>query len=291
MLSEKSIKALEPIRGYRKECAKMHPYGKRETISGVECILHSPEKKRENMPAVFIMHGGSWIGGDAVLIDSLAKTLSDSASVFAVNVNYTKLDEKPYPNPLDEILSVVSHFQKHHALYGIDPEKCVLMGCSAGAHLAGCASVLAKDRGISIARQILVYPYLDWTGETDTYLQDIGIIDIPFEEIRELYFGNLDLRERIISPISAKDDELIGIAPCDIIACGKDVLRPHAFKYFEKLQKIGHQATIREYENAIHGFLEVNRPDSTIHNEARNDEQAGYTRDLETYLSDILKSM
>lgn len=291
MLSEKSLKALEPIRGYRKECAKMRPFGQREIISGVECILHSPEAKRDKMPVVFIMHGGSWIGGDAVLIDSLAKTLSDSASVFAVNVNYTKLDEKPYPNPLEEILSVVSYFKKNHALYGIDPEKCVLMGMSAGGHLAGCASVLAKDKGISIARQILVYPYLDWTGETDTYLQDNGIIDIPFEEIRELYFGNMDLRLRTVSPIYAKDEELTGIAPCDIIACGKDVLRPHAYRYFEKLQGIGVRAAIREYENAVHGFLEVNRPDSTIFNEARNDEQALYTRDLENYLSEILKSM
>ena len=291
MLSENSLKLLEPIRGYRKECAKMIPFGTRKTISGVECILHFPEKKRENMPVVFIMHGGSWIGGDAVLIDSLAKTLSDAADVFAVNVNYTKLDEKPYPNPLEEILSVVSHFKENHALYGIDPEKCVLMGCSAGAHLAGCASVLSKDRGISIARQILVYPYLDWTGETDIYLQENGIAGIPFEEIKDLYFGDLDLRDKCISPLAAGNEALKDLAPCDIIACGKDVLRPHAFKYFNKLCVTGVSATIKEYENAVHGFLEVNRPDSPIQNEARSDEQAGYTRDLENYLIGILGNM
>lgn len=291
MLSENSLKLLEPIRGYRRECAKMIPLGTRKTISGVECILHLPEKKKDHMPVVFIMHGGSWIGGDAVLIDSLAKTLADGASVLAVNVNYTKLDEKPYPNPICEILSVVSHFKENHALYGIDPEKCVLMGMSAGGHLAGCASVLSKDRGISIARQILVYPYLDWSGETDRYLQEMGIADIPFDEIKELYFGSLDLEDKYISPICAKKDELSGIAPCDIIACGKDVLRPHAFKYFEKLRAIGISATIKEYENAVHGFLEVNRADSPIQNEARSDEQAEYTHDLEKYLIGILRNM
>lgn len=291
MLSEKSVTLLEPIRSYRTECAKMIPFGTRKMISGVECILHAPEKAEKNMPVIFLMHGGSWIGGDAVLIDSLAKTLSDGANVFAVNVNYTKLDEKPYPNPLEEILSVVTHFKENHDLYGIDPEKCVLMGCSAGAHLAGCASVLAKDRGISIARQILVYPYLDWSGETDRYLQEIGIADIPFDEIRELYFGDLDLRDKYISPLYAKNEELSGVAPCDIIACGKDILRPHAFRYYEKLCGMGVYASIKEYENAIHGFLEVNRPDSSIHNEARSEEQAGYTRDLENYLINILKNM
>ncbi len=291
MLSEKSVKILEPIRSYRGECAKMIPFGTRKVISGVECILHKPESERVNAPVIFLMHGGSWIGGDAVLIDSLAKTLSDAADVFAVNVNYTKLDEKPYPNPLEEILSVVTHFKENHAFYGVDPEKCVLMGCSAGAHLAGCATVLSKDRGISIARQILVYPYLDWSGETDRYLQETGIAGIPFEEIRELYFGSLGLEDKYISPVCAKNEELSGIAPCDIIACGKDVLRPHAYKYFEKLCAAGISATIKEYENAVHGFLEVNRPDSPIENEARSDEQAGYTRDLEKYLIEILKNM
>lgn len=291
MLSEKSVKILEPIRGYRKECAKTIPYGTRKTVSGVDCILHAPVKAEKKTPVIFLMHGGSWIGGDAVLIDSLAKTLSDGANVFAVNVNYTKLDEKPYPNPLEEILSVVTHFKENHDLYGIDPEKCVLMGMSAGAHLAGCASVLAKDRGISIARQILVYPYLDWSGETDRYLQEIGIADIPFDEIRELYFGDLDLGDKYISPLYAKNEELSGVAPCDIIACGKDILRPHAFRYYEKLCGMGVYASIKEYENAIHGFLEVNRPDSSIHNEARSEEQAGYTRDLENYLVNILRNM
>lgn len=291
MLSEKSLKALEPIRAYRRECAKMNPFGKRAIISGVECIIHSPEKREKSLSVVFLMHGGSWIGGDAVLIDSLAKTLCDGANVYCVNVNYTKLDEKPYPNPVEEILSVVSHFRENHALYGIVPDRCVLMGCSAGAHLAACAAVLSKDRGISVARQILVYPYLDWTGETDTYLQDCGIADIPFDEIRDLYFGSLDLRSRYISPLSADSDALLNIAPCDIIACGRDILRPHAYAYYEKLLHTGIPATIREYENAVHGFLEVNRPDSTIQNEARSDEQAEYTRDLEKYLIGILRNM
>ena len=292
MLSEKSLRLLEPIRAYRKECEKIVPYGTRKTISGVECILHAPEKTRNNVPVVFLMHGGAWIGGDAVLVDSLAKTLSDGADVFVVNVNYTKLDQKLYPNPLNEILSVVSHFKENHTIYGIDPEKCILMGMSAGGHLAGCASILAKDKGISIVRQILVYPYLDWTGKTENFLEKYGIAGIPFEEIKKIYFEDMDLGNKYISPICACDDELVGIAPADIIACGKDVLRPHAVRYYEKLSAIGILASIKEYKCALHGFLEVNRPDYTPgEHEAKNPEQASYTRDLENYLIEILKDI
>ena len=291
MLSEKSVTLLEPIRGYRKECAKMIPFGTRKMISGVECILHAPEKVQRSMPVIFIMHGGSWIGGDAVLIDSLAETLSDKANVFCVNVNYTKLDIKPYPNPLDEILAVVTHFKENSALYGIDPEKCVLMGCSAGAHLAGCASVLANDRGISIARQILVYPYLDWTGKTENCLMEFGIAGIPFDEIRELYFGDMDLKDKYISPLQARAEELTGLAPTDIIACGKDILRPHAVNYYRKLSEMGLDVSYKEYEHALHGFLEVNRPDYPTESEAKNAEQDGYAREAEEYIIGILKDM
>ena len=44
---------------------------------------------------------------------------------------------------------------------GVDTTRIAVMGDSGGAGLAATAAVLARDRGISIAQQILVYPMLD----------------------------------------------------------------------------------------------------------------------------------
>ena len=292
MINERTQKILASHRSFRAECAKMNAVGTRMRIEGVDVIVHAPKEKRADMPVLFALHGGAWVGGDAVQTDYLMKTLADTASVYAVNVNYTKLDEKPYPNPLNEVLAVVTHFQKNSALYGIDPNKCVLMGCSAGAHLSACAAIMAKDKGIPIARQILVYPFLDWTGETDQYLQKNGISKIPFEEIVPMFFEGADLHHKYISPMAAKKEELTGMAPCDIIACGKDILLPHAIGYYEKLTSFGLCATYKFYENALHGFIEVNQPDHLIKgNPATNDEQAAYARDLEAYISEILRKL
>lgn len=291
MNSELIQKKREYFKAFRAECAKKQAVGSRKRIAGVDVIVHEPEIKRENMPVIFMMHGGAWVGCDAVMIDSLLKTLADTAGVYAVNVNYTKLDEKPYPNPLEEILAVAEHFRENCGEYGVSPDKFVLAGCSAGAHLAACAAILAKDRGIKIARQILVYPYLDWTGETENSLQKRGIAGIDYADIVKMFFGDKDLKDKYISPLAADDRELTGVAPADIIACGTDALRPHAVSYYEKLLGIGVPATIREYEKAIHGFIEVNRPDFWEKNGAQSEEQAGYARDLERYMAKILENM
>ena len=68
---------LESLGRFREACANQPSIGRRQTIAGVECIVHRPHGGREALPAVFVLHGGAWIGGDAVQIDSSDMTLDE----------------------------------------------------------------------------------------------------------------------------------------------------------------------------------------------------------------------
>ena len=288
---EKKKEVLAFLQRYRQECAEIQAIGSREVIAGTECIIHRAESERQNMPALFVLHGGSWVGGDAVIIDSLCHTIANSAKVLAVNVNYTKLDVKPFPNPFEEVCRILQYFSEHSQEYGVDPEKFVLCGHSAGAHIVAGAAVMAKDRGIKLARQILVYPFVDWTGSVDNPLPEWGIAGIDYQEIVRMFFSEIDLDDVYVSPLVANADRLCGMAPADIIICGNDILRPHGVAYYDKMRKIGVESTLKEYPAALHGFLEVNRPDFVGESPAKGEEQAEYARDCERYIADILKKM
>lgn len=291
MNAQKREEVLAFLHRYREECAARTPIGRRTELGGVSCILHRPGSQKGLRPAVILLHGGSWVGGDAVEIDSLARCLCEGADAVAINMNYVKADEKPFPHPPQEVCALLSFLRDHGQAYGVDPDRVALCGMSAGAHIVACSAVLAKRLGLAPARQILVYPFVDWTGLVCNPMTEWGIAGLPYEDVLDLLFPGLDMADPLISPLAAGTDQLKGIAPADIILCGQDELHEHGIAYAEKLRQAGVEATVKDYPEALHGFLEVNRPDFAFSNPAVSEAQAVLARDCEQYLIGILKEL
>lgn len=290
MLSEKLQAVSVALKKQREEYALIPSIGERCVIDGVDCIVHMPAVFNKNLPIFIELHGGAWVGGDAVFVDSLCNIISQKTPCIAINLNYKKLDVHPFPYPMEEVLKVIKYFTDNKSKYGTDAEKIVVCGQSAGAHIVAGASILAKERGIKIARQILVYPFLDCTGSLPNPLTQSDNKE-ELTEIFNLFFGSLDTKEPFLSPAVANTEDIENIAPADIIVCGKDVLKSHAVAYYEKLQKANIEVSYKEYEEAIHGFLEVNRSDFTMPNEAKGEKQEAFARDCEKYIIDIMRKL
>lgn len=89
-------------------------------------------------PSIILIHGGGWNTGDKddfkPYIDTFRKRLPDYA-IF--NVNYRLVSEQHlFPVQEMDVKSAMEHIVKHAAGYHIDTGKLVLLGASAGAHLA-----------------------------------------------------------------------------------------------------------------------------------------------------------
>lgn len=291
MLSEKLQAASASLKKQREAYALIPSIGERRVLDGVDCIVHIPEGSNKNLPVFIELHGGAWVGGDAVFVDSLCQKISRETPCVAVNLNYKKLDVHPFPYPMEEVLRVIKHFSDNSNEYKTDAQKIVICGQSAGAHIVAGAAILAKERDIKIARQILVYPFLDCTGTLPNSLAQSGENKEEMAEIHELFFGLLDTKESFLSPAVAKAESLKKLAPTDIILCGKDALKPHAVAYYEKLREANIEVSFKEYKDAIHGFLEVNRSDFTMPNEAKCEDQAVFARDCENYIIDIMRNL
>ncbi|MEZ5658179.1 MAG: alpha/beta hydrolase [Burkholderiaceae bacterium] len=91
--------------------------------------------------AVFI-HGGYWRALDKRDTALVVPPLLEAGAVVA-NLNYDLCPAVTLDRIVDEIVEGVRHCHAHAAQWGADPARLILMGHSAGAHLA--ASVLARE--------------------------------------------------------------------------------------------------------------------------------------------------
>lgn len=242
------------LAGRRKKERKKYPViGERLTIArkagDIEVIIHMPRKRRTPLPVMFNVHGGAWVLGDAACIEGQSKRMANALSCIVVNINYTKLDVKPFPYPQQEIVDCVKYFAKRTSEYGIDVEKFSLIGYSAGGHLCAGAAQMLRDIHFPLCANVLVYPFLDFSV--------LGADAEANKLMGELFFsGGVGADSPLLSPAKAKASALVGLSPTEIILCGRDALYEQGISYEKSLHEAGCEATLKVFEGAMHGFME-----------------------------------
>lgn len=86
-------------------------------------------------PAVVFVHGGGWSGGDPSQAAGNGLHFAHRG-IATVSISYRLAPESRFPAPLDDVRRGLRHVRAHARELGIDPERLILMGLSAGAHLA-----------------------------------------------------------------------------------------------------------------------------------------------------------
>ena len=217
------------------------------------------------LPVLFNVHGGSWLFGDCESLDQQSQYLANHYGCLVVNINYLRIDEKPFPYQQQQVADAVEYFMKRPEIYRLDPERAVLMGYSAGGHISAGAALLLRDRGVKLKHQVLCYPFLNFigfdfnsfTGKTGLMAKGINAYGwrVPFTKMAK--------DTLLLSPANAEPEQLKGLAPAVIVTCGVgDPLKPQGELYAEKLKAAGVPVAYKEYKEAIHGFLENNFPDT-----------------------------
>lgn len=97
----------------------------------------------EPTPAVVFVHGGGWTGGDPS--QAVGNGLHFARrGIATISISYRLAPVHRFPAALDDVRHGLRHVRKHADEFGVDPDRLVLMGLSAGAHLAMLAH-LARD--------------------------------------------------------------------------------------------------------------------------------------------------
>ncbi|MGQ4615617.1 alpha/beta hydrolase fold domain-containing protein [Nocardia sp. R7R-8] len=105
--------------------------------------VYDPEPGGRGRPAIIFMHGGGWTVGYSYWCGFMAPAAHTLNAVFLAP-SYGLAPRRKYPSHLEDALEMLGWVHSHAELLGIDRDRIILAGHSAGGHLAALAA-LRKD--------------------------------------------------------------------------------------------------------------------------------------------------
>jgi acetyl esterase/lipase len=133
-------------------------------------------------PVVIAVHGGGWKVGSRDSYGHLGKLLSGHGyAVFSIDYRLVKKDENRYPAAADDVRAALKYVREHAAELNVDPKRVVLMGDSAGGHLAAL---------VGLTERPLVQAVVGIFGVYDMAAQwQHDLVTRPTDNISQIFLG------------------------------------------------------------------------------------------------------
>ncbi|UXX81362.1 alpha/beta hydrolase [Reichenbachiella carrageenanivorans] len=131
--------------------------------------VYTPKVKDNKHPLVINIHGGGWNHG--VKESQTGFGFFFDQGFVVANVEYRLESQAKAPAAIEDVRCALIYLLDHADELAIDPDRVVLMGASAGGHLALMAGLLGNNRSLdgdcSYDRQIQIAAIIDKYGVTD----------------------------------------------------------------------------------------------------------------------------
>ncbi|CAE6712900.1 Carboxylesterase NlhH [Paraburkholderia aspalathi] len=217
----------------------------------------------EPAPALVYYHGGGFTVGSVDTHDALCRMLARDGKCTVLSVDYRLAPEYKFPTAVEDAFDALTWLHAHAAEYGIDAERLAVGGDSAGGTLATVCAVLARDAGIKLALQLLIYPGTTGYQQTDSHSRLANGFLLSGDTIQ--WFFDQYVRDK-----SDRDDwrfapldgtrgapDFGGLAPAWIATAEYDPLSDEGDAYAEKLRAAGNRVTLKRYPGMIHEFFKM----------------------------------
>lgn len=234
----------------------------------LEITILRPRGASTPVPGLFNIHGGGMMTGHRFMDTPRLADLVEALGVVAVNVEYRLAPEHPHPAPVEDCYAGLAWTAANAVELGIDPDRLIVMGGSAGGGLSAGVALLARDRrGPALVGQLLLCPMLDDRNDSVSSLQypDSGTWtrqnnDIGWKALLGDAAGTPDASP-YAAPLRAAD--LSGLPPAFIEAGAAEVFRDENVEYASRIWAVGGDAELHIWAGAFHGF-DVFAPESRV---------------------------
>lgn len=229
---------------------------------GVPVRWYRPRAATGQLPALIYFHGGAYIMGSLAENDDRLDRMAAELGCAVVSVDYRLAPENPYPAGLDDAETVWRHIHDHADALGVDPDRLVVGGASAGAGLAAALCIHLAQVGLpQPALQLLVYPMLDDREHGSVRALEggaghWGLWRLEAERLTwQAYLGGLDgaTPPATAVPGRARPSELRRVAPAFIGIGDVDALLDSNLLYATQLSRAGVPVELHVYPGVIHG--------------------------------------
>ena len=222
--------------------------------------LYTPAGAPAVGPGLIYYHGGGFVIGDLETHDGLCRRLAEASGVRIIAIDYRLAPENKFPAPHDDALAAANWVFDHAAEIGFDPAHVAVGGDSAGGNLAASTAIALRDQGRHrLAFQLLLYPVVQFTGETESMrkLADgYFLTKKGMDWFTQCLFGQggnaADPRAGVLL-----NPDLSRLPPALVVTAGFDPLKDEGRAYADKLKAAGVTVEHREYDGFIHGFYNM----------------------------------
>lgn len=225
-------------------------------------------------PVIYSTHGGGMVGGTHRGPDVIAELdRAQELQLAVVAVDYRLAPENPHPAPVEDCYAGLAWLAAHSEELGLDPQKIIISGASAGGGLAAATTLLARDRGgPALLAQMLLCPMLDdrCASPSTIQMESSG----GWDRAANLAGWTALLGDRRgtddVSPYAApaRATDLSGLPPAFIDAGSAETFRDETVAYATRIWLAGGQAELHIWPGGFHGF-DVMAPHAVISQDAK----------------------
>ena len=230
----------------------------------IRCYYPQQAANGDGLPTLLYFHGGGFVIGDLDSHDILCRQFCELADVLVIAVDYRLAPEHHYPAAVEDALCSLVWIKEHSKEVGADPARMAVAGDSAGGTLAAVAAQHARDIGLTLKAQLLLYPVVDLNGGYPSYLEHAQTYPL-FKPVLAWFWShylgpndNAVSREQTwASPIRAQ--RFVDLAPAFVLTAGMDPLRDEGAAYAARLSEAGVETVYQCVMGTVHGFLRLGR--------------------------------
>ncbi|GAP92518.1 putative AB hydrolase superfamily protein [Rosellinia necatrix] len=228
----------------------------------VELKIYKSPDVAPDATLMYRMHGGAFCVGGHEVDGAENVYAATNPDIVVVSVDYRLAPEHPFPKPVEDCYDGLLWCKSNAASLGVNPEKIIVAGGSAGGNLAAVMAIMARDDGVSgIVAQVLhfpslchpkFYPYDKY--ELGSHVQNASNCVLSaeaFGSLMDAYVPDVQPDHRH-SPLLASS--LAGLPPALLQFAGVDMFRDESFAYADALRAAGVEAEVYCYGGVPHCF-------------------------------------
>ena len=213
------------------------------------------------LPLLLYLHGGGFTIGSIATHDVLCRELARLSGAMVVSLEYRLAPEHRFPTASNDAWDALAWLAQHAATLGADPARLAVGGDSAGGTLAAVNAILARDAGLPLALQLLIYPGTTAHQDTPSHATFAHGLVLEAQAI-DWFFGHYvptrsQREDWRFAPLRAPDVE--GVAPAWVGLAECDPLVDEGIDYADKLRAAGVAVDLEIYRGVTHEFIKMGR--------------------------------
>ena len=214
----------------------------------------------QGLPVLLYLHGGGFTVGSIETHDVLCRELARLSGAMVVSLDYRLAPEHRFPTAAHDAWDALAWLAAQAERLGADRTRIAVGGDSAGGTLAAVCAIEARDAGLPLALQLLIYPGTTAHQDTPshaTYADDPVIDRAQIEWFFDQYADAAQRSDWRFAPLLA--DDVDGVAPAWLGLAECDPLVDEGVLYADKLRAAGVPVDLEIYRGVVHGFVQMGR--------------------------------